>query len=139
LIRARAVEVLQAQKIRAKAFVAIHRGLDQQFIKMFGDRGSELLSAMLRNMRNPSDPDFFASVSGAIPAPKSLPLIRREVYNKGAEFLAEIQESLIQAPLGTKRSRNVINVTVFCHERKNPADRASKGRRANRTNFRRES
>jgi DNA-binding phage protein len=34
LVRARAVEVLQTQRIRAKDSVAIHRGLDQQFIKM---------------------------------------------------------------------------------------------------------
>ena len=138
LVRTRAVEVLRAQKIRAKTFVAIHGELDRQFIKMFGDRGSELLSAMLRRMRDPNDPDFLASVSGAITAPRSLPLIRREVYNKGAEFLAEIQESLLHAPSGTKGSRNVINVTVFCNERRNPANRAIKGRRVNRTNFRRE-
>lgn len=139
LVRSDAVEVLSSQKIRAKTTFAVDRGISQQAIKAFGDRATELLSAMLLNMRNPEDPQFIASVSGSPIAPSALPLFRKELSNKSTEFLADIQESLTQErnkPDGVKASRTV-SVTVFCHESidKIGGRRASKKRR----NFRRNS
>jgi len=140
LIRTRAVEVLSSQKIRAKASVAVDRGISPQVIKVFGDRATELLSTMLSNMREPESPRFIASVSGTTVAPNALPLFRKELSNKGAEFLADIQESLIQEPSKSLRARpsSTVSVTIFYHEalrKKKYKKRSSNKRRNFRRNF----
>jgi hypothetical protein len=121
LTRTRAVEVLSSQKIRAKAAMAVDRGISPQVIKAFGDRATELLSTMLLNMRQPESPQFIASVSGSTVVPNALPLFRKELSSKGAEFLADIQESLIQSPVKGSakretRSPDRVSVTVYYHE-----------------------
>jgi hypothetical protein len=138
LVRARVVEVLPSQRIKAKASIVTDRGLTQQFVKAVGDRVSELLSAMLANMREPGTAEFLASVSGTVQSVKSLPLIRKEIASKGAEFLSDIQDSFVhhQAGSRTKGGRSM-SVTVFCHEdRKKPSKFAVK-RGSSRRNFRR--
>ncbi len=140
LIQARAVEVLSSQKIRAKTLLAVHGGISPQVIKAFGDRATELLSTMLSNMRKPETPQFVASVSGCTITPKALPLIRRELSNKGADFLADIQESLAPEPAKNRdmRGLSTVSVTVFLHEssRKGNPRKPSLNKRRN---FRRKS
>jgi Family of unknown function (DUF6502) len=140
LLRARAVEVLSSQKIRAKALFAIDRGISPQAIKAFGDRATELLSTMLSNMKEPDNTQFIASVSGSIIAPNSLPIFRKELSVKGAEFLAGIQESLTQKPILNRgiRTQNTVSVTIFCHESFRKRN-YKKNSSAKRTNFRRNS
>ena len=77
LVRSDAVEVLSSQKIRAKTTFAVDRGFSQQAIKAFGDRATELLSAMLLNMRKPENPQFIASVSGSPIAPSAFHFLER--------------------------------------------------------------
>jgi hypothetical protein len=118
LVRARAVEVLSSQKVRAKVYFAVDRGITPQAVRAFGDRATELLSTMLLNMRKPEKSQFVASVSGSSIPSNTLPLIRRELSNKSAEFLADIQESLIQQPSNseTVKGLSTVSVTVFSHE-----------------------
>jgi len=142
LTRAGAVEVLSSQKVRAKASVAVDRGVNPRAIKAFGDRAAELLSTMLLNMRHPDRARFIASVQGAVLSPDKLPLIRKEMSRKGAEFLADVQDGLLRGSnaKGTQRGGAAaprMSVTVFLHEE-------SRGRKGNkpsatvRRNFRRD-
>jgi len=143
LIRTGAIELLATQKIRAKAPMAVERGMSARVIKAFGDRATELLSTMLFNMRQPEAPKFVANVSDASILSSSLPLFRKELSAKGADFLADVQESLSRNPTGRqvakRKDRGLarISVTIYYHEtldKKNEKQPIAKKRR----NFRRE-
>jgi hypothetical protein len=121
LIRAGAAEVLSRRLVRAKTSVAVERGITPRGIRSFGDRATELLSTMLRNMRDPKNPQFVASISGSNVSPEILPLFRRELSNKGADFLASMHDSLIRDAKSklvkvqpTRTSR--VSVTIFYNE-----------------------
>jgi hypothetical protein len=142
LTRAGAVEVLSSQLVRVKTSVAVDRGVTPRAIRSFGERANELLSTMLQNMRNPDHPQFIASISGTNISPTVLPLIRRELASKGADFLADLQDSMFREATNgfakkhrTRSSR--VNVTIFYHE----TPRTAKPRKATvkkRRNFRRD-
>ena len=142
LIRTGAIELLATQKIRAKAPLAVERGMSARVINAFGDRATELLSTMLLNMRQPETPKFVANISDASIFPDSLPLFRKELSAKGADFLADLQESLSRRPSGRVAKRKNqglarISVTIFYHE---SHDGQMEGQTAarKRRNFRRE-
>jgi hypothetical protein len=142
LTRAGAAEVLPSRLIRVKASVTVDRGMTPQVIRSFGLRAAELLATMLQNMRNPENPRFIASISGSNIAPALLPLFRKALANKGADFLADIQESLLRdadpAPLKKNPSRtNQVSVTIFYHEVSRKAKQGI-GAAKKRQNFRRD-
>ena len=137
LLRARAVEVLPSQKIRATATVAVDRGMSPQVVKAFGDRATELLTTMLLNMREPESAQFIANVSGSTVISTSLPLFRKELSNKGAEFLADIQESLTQEPRNKRAKASTVSVTIFCHESIHKKGNKRTSSKNKRRNFRR--
>ena len=121
LTRAGAAEVMPSRLIRVKASVTVDRGMTPQVIRSFGLRAAELLATMLQNMRNPEDPRFVASISESNIPRALLPLFRKALANKGADFLADIQESLARdaGPLHPKKIQsrtNRVSVTVFYHE-----------------------
>ena len=139
LLRARAVEVLPSKKIRARTSFAIYRGINPQAIKALGDRATELISTMLSNMRERDYPHFIASVSGSLISPNALPLFRKELSIKGAEFLSDIQESLTQKPaIKSGIASSAVGVTIYYHEslRRNTLKKTAK---IKRTNYRRHS
>jgi hypothetical protein len=69
----------------------------------------------------------------------ALPLFRKELSLKGAEFLAEIQESLTQEPAKKRRvSSNTVGVTIFYHE-SIPKTNQKKSSKTKRINYRRNS
>ena len=122
LTRAGAVEVRSSRLVRVKATVVINRGVTPQAIRAFGERATELLSTMLQNMRDPRNPKFIASISGTSIPPAELPLCRKEVAAKGADFLADLRDVLFREtayPLNkAKRTAegNRVSVTIFYHE-----------------------
>lgn len=121
LTRAGAAEVLSSRLVRVKTLVAVDRGVTPRVIRSFGERATELLSTMLQNMRNPDSPQFIANISEATISPAVLPLIRKELAIKGADFLADIHEFLMRdtADESTKRrpSRSSrVSVTIYYHE-----------------------
>jgi len=141
LTRAGAAEVLSSGLIRAKTLVAVDRGVTPRVIRSFGDRATELLSTMLQNMRNPESPSFVANISEASVSPTVMPLFRRELASKGANFLADIHDSLYpETAIGAaKRSSSRasrISVTIFCHETPREA-KPKKEAMKKRRNFRR--
>jgi hypothetical protein len=142
LTRAGAAEILPSRLIRVRTSVTVDRGMTPQGIRSFGLRAAELLATMLQNMRNPENPKFVASISGSNIPTALMPLFRKELANKGADFLADIQESLLRgvAPALSKKSpsrTNRVSVTIFYHE----ASRKSKRRQGpakKRRNFSRD-
>ena len=143
LLRAGAVELCGSQKVRAKSNIAVDLGVSNRAVRSFGDRGADLLATMLQNMRDPGNPGFVGTASESTDDPAALRIIRRELRNKSAQFLAEIQEGLIQKPDRRKagaaqkgRLRNV-SVTIFCNESK-PKVRSTGQSGKKRHNFHRE-
>jgi len=130
LIRSGAVEIVDAQKIRAKATIAVERGMSARVVKAFGDRASELLSSMLLNMRQPETPRFIANVSDGAIATASLPLFQKELSTRAADFLADVEDSLKRkstaksSKLRPKASAHV-GVTIFYHESARTVDAAT--------------
>jgi hypothetical protein len=97
---------------------------------------------MLQNMRHPESPKFIASVSKSNVSLEVMPLFRKELSRKGADFLAEIHDSMYQnvsseIVKGRASGSSRVSVTVFYHE----AQRKNKpkgGAKKKRKNFRRE-
>jgi len=144
LLRASAIEVLPSQKIRAKASMAVYRGMSSRAVKAFGDTASELLSTMLLNMRKPEATKFIANVSDASVSSSFLPLFRKEISSKSADFLADVQESLHQKPPKHAAKQKLkslarVSLTVFYHESLDTGGRSSPRVASKRRNFRRES
>jgi hypothetical protein len=142
LTRTGAAEVLSSQLVRVKTSVAVDRGVTPGVIRSFGDRATELLSTMLQNMRNPESPRFVASISGTNVSPTEMPLFRKELATKGADFLTDIHESMYRETPGRSikghRSRaNRVSVTVYYHETSRKT-KAKLGQMKKRRNFRRE-
>jgi hypothetical protein len=136
LTRAGAVEVLSSRLVRVKTLVAVDRGVTPRVIRSFGERATELLSTMLQNMRNPDNPQFIASISEAT-LPTVLPLIRKELANKGADFLADIHDLLIRdttdettKPRSSRSSR--VSVTIYYHESQHNVESKSQAVRKRR-------
>jgi Family of unknown function (DUF6502) len=143
LIRAYAVEVLASGLIRVKASVAIDRGMTPRAIRSFGERATELLSTMLQNMREPENPKFIAGISGSNISPATVPLFRKELASKGADFLADMYDSLFREATSGLAKRNSprtnrVSVTIFCHETLRKA-KNNKEPIKKRRNFRRDS
>ena len=142
LTRTGAAEVLSSRLVRVKTSVAVDRGVTPGVIRSFGDRATELLSTMLQNMRNPDNPRFVASISGTDVSPSEMPLFRKEVAGKGADFLTDILESMYRetpgGPAKGRRSRSTrVSVTVFYHE-SSRKDKAKQEPTKKRRNYRRD-
>jgi Family of unknown function (DUF6502) len=140
LTRTGAAEVLVSGLVRAKSSVAVDRGVTARAIRAFGDRATELFSTMLQNMRTPEKSRFIANISGSNISPTVLPLFRKELSTKGADFLADIQDILtrekstaVAEPNRTRGTR--VSVTIYYHEapRKTTLAKVSQKRK----NFRR--
>jgi Family of unknown function (DUF6502) len=141
LIRARAIEVRSAQLIRLKTPVAVDRGISSQAVKAFGDRVTELMATLLQNMRDPENSAFVASAAHARVSANELPLLRREISSRGAEFLTEIQEIMARGPFKSRSSTKAkeapfVSVTIFYHE-KPGRTKTNKSALTRRRNFRR--
>jgi hypothetical protein len=121
LIRVDAIEVRPAQVVRVKTFFAVDRGVTPDIVQSFGDRATELLSTMLQNMRHPEGSAFIANISAARIPNSLIPLFRKQLNSKGADFLAEMQDILVRAPSEVKKIKRSeklrrLSVTIFSHE-----------------------
>jgi hypothetical protein len=141
LTRTGAAEVITSELVRVRTSVAVDRGVSIRAIRSFGVRVTELMTSMLQNMRNPENPRFVASVSGANVSAALLPLFRKELASKGADFLADIHDLITReasvAPTKLHASRaGRISVTIYCHETGRQAN-PKKNMVRKRRNFRR--
>jgi len=143
LVRTQAIELRPAQSVRLKTEVSIDRGITPQAVKAFGDRVSELMATLLQNMRDPENSVFAASAALAKVPANELPLLRREISSRGAEFLSEIQEIVARGPVNSRslsKAKNArsVSVTIFYHEDPGKS-KVNKPSLKKRRNFRRTS
>lgn len=142
LTRSAAAEILTSGLVRAKASVAIDRGVTPRAIRSFGERATELLSTMVQNMRNPDKPKFIASISGTNISPEIIPLFREKLASRGADFLSELHDYLLRETRGSTRLKKPVprtsrvSVTIFYHEAPRKS-KAIRGLGEKRRNFRR--
>jgi Family of unknown function (DUF6502) len=141
LTRTGAIKIKSQQVVRLKSLVAVDRGVTPQVIKAFGDRSTELLSTLLHNMRHPEASTFIASASGTGISQDAVPLIRKQLATRGANFLADIEDVLERTPIARRKSRSFarsksVSVTVFLHESSGKPPAASQPS-TKRRNFRR--
>jgi hypothetical protein len=142
LTRVGAAEVLSSGLIRVKTSVAVERGVTSRVIRSFGDRAAELLSTMLQNMRNPTIPNFVASISESNVSPAGIPLFRKELASKGADFLTDLHDSLCRETTGGLAKRHTsrgprVSVTIYYHETPRKVE-SKKEPMEKRRNFRRD-
>lgn len=140
LTRAGAAEVVSPRLIRVKSSVALDRGVTPRLVRSFGERATELLSTMLQNMRHPDSSQFIASISETTIPSAVLPLIRKELATKGADFLSDIHDYLIRDTADELAKRrpsrsNRVSVTIYYHE--SPQKVKSRQDVRKRQNFRR--
>jgi hypothetical protein len=138
LARTNSIEILGQRKVRVKALVAVDRGISPRAVKAFGDRATELLATMLANMRSPDRNLFISYIEGNLASRNSLPIIRREVSGKGADFLDGMRDVLSRSePVGRENGKTQasqrVSVTIFYHEKSGAkiARSASPGGRRN--------
>jgi hypothetical protein len=72
-------------------------------------------------MRNPESPKFIASITGTNISSAVIPLFRKELASKGADFLADVNDALIREntdAVGDRKSprSNRVSVTIYYHE-----------------------
>jgi Family of unknown function (DUF6502) len=140
LTRTRAIELRPEQTVRLKTGVAVERGMTPQVARLFGDRVSELMDTLLQNMRNSESSAFVASVADVKVSETELPLMRREISSKGAEFLSEIQDMLARGPIDgrTSKARNAKSVSItICYHEELSKTKGEKSMQVRRRNFRR--
>jgi hypothetical protein len=121
LTRTGAAELITPELVCVRTSVAVDRGVSIRAIRSFGVRVTELMTTMLQNMRNPENPRFVASVSGANVAAAMMPLFRKELASKGADFLADIHDLITREANGASAKPHApragrVSVTIFCHE-----------------------
>jgi hypothetical protein len=141
LARAQALEVRPGQKVRAKALVAADRGASPQAIKAFGERAEQLLSAMLASVLDPDGHQFVTHIEGEVHSVEVLPVLRREVAERGSDFLASMRDSINAADLtdateADDRTHETISIMISYQEGGVPS-RSTQEVTSSRRNFRR--
>jgi len=137
LTRIRAIEVTTAQTVKLKTGLPVERGMTPKVVKAFGDRVSELMGTLLKNMRDPDNSAFVASVADVKVPAREIPLLRREISSRGAEFLGEIQDMLARGAVRSSSLKNApsVSVTICYHEES--SNKRPRSAVARRRNFRR--
>jgi hypothetical protein len=132
LLRARAIEVLPGQRIRANACASIRSRLSPVVVKRFGRCASDLLSAMLPRRRQSENPHFLKTATVQT-TPDALPARWSDLVSRSARFLSEVRGP--SAIASHKRGSRTVGVTVFCYERQGKDFQRES--LVSRTNFRR--
>jgi hypothetical protein len=66
LVRAQAVTLMSAQRVRVKALAKAKAGVNAQSVKVFGERAEQVLATMLEILRDPEGHQFVISVEGPL-------------------------------------------------------------------------
>jgi hypothetical protein len=142
LTRIDAVERLANQRVRANSRAPIIAGLTIDAISEVGQRGGDLLKALVNNARGKSIPLFEATAVIGEVDPTMVSVVRTEIVQKGASFISAINSLLNRSREGvTQKIPDAVNkcrveVTVYCSQDEDefvdnaPTD-SGKGRRKN--------
>lgn len=118
LVRIGASRVIGTERIQAKALAAMSGQLSLREISVFSERALHLLSAPSVSEKS-RDHDFLSVISAAYIDSSQLPIFRREVAARAADFLAAMRENLSE-DAGTRSTtgtcREVVNLAVIYNE-----------------------
>jgi hypothetical protein len=95
LLRVGAADVFGTQSIRAQAFAGISKQIDPEAIEAFAESAVHLLSALSLIERSPGY-DFVSGISAANIESSQLPIFRREVAARAADFVSAMRENLTE-------------------------------------------
>jgi len=118
LVRVRAAAVVDPEKTRAKSFAATGSQLNPRAIGEFAAKAVHLFSA-LSAIENSQGHDFLSVISAAYIDHSQLPLLRREVAARAADFLSTMRDNLaIDESAQNSRGlvRQVVNLAVIYNE-----------------------
>jgi hypothetical protein len=121
LTRINAVECLANQRVRANSRIPIVAGLTSDAIFELGERGGDLLEALVNNVRGKSIPLFEATAVRDV-NPAMVSVIRTEIIQKGTSFITDVNSLLNRSRKRVKRTipdavnRCRLGVTVYCLE-----------------------
>ncbi len=117
LVRAQAVTLMSAQRVRVKALAKAKAGVNAQSVKVFGERAEQVLATMLEILRDPEGHQFVTSVEGAVES-SSLPVLRREASDGAVDYIGKMRENLysddfVQSRSGSVRPLRKVSLTVI--------------------------
>jgi Family of unknown function (DUF6502) len=104
LTRTNAVERLSNQQVRANSRIPIVAGLTGDAISEIGERGGDLLEALVNNVRGKSIPLFEATAVVRDVNPAMVSVIRSEIIQKGTSFITGVNSLLNRSRKGVKRT-----------------------------------
>jgi Family of unknown function (DUF6502) len=122
LTRTDAVERLANQQVRANSRIPIVAGLTSDAISEVGERGGDLLEALVNNVRGKSIPLFEATAVVRDVNPAMVSVIRTEIIQKGTSFITGVNSLLNRSRKGVKRTiPDAVNscrlgFTVYCFQ-----------------------
>jgi len=144
LLQIEALERLPGQRVRVKSRVPVSIGSTPSAIGAIGERCSDLIETLTKNVRRTKPPLFQATSSVQDADPNLIPVLRREIAQQGRSFISSANSLLKRSQRRTGKTslspevKCRVGVTVYYFE--DPVDRAAIAGKAvnrSRTNLRR--
>ena len=145
LTKTGAVERLANQRVRANSRVPIAAGLTSDAISEIGERGGDLLEALVNRVQGKSIPLFEATAVVRDINPAMVSDIRTEIIQKGTSFITSVNSLLNRSRKGVKRTipdaanRCRFGFTAYClqDEHESVDDTLARNGQGRRKNLRR--
>jgi hypothetical protein len=145
LTKLNAIELVGEHYVRAKSRTPVSVGLNPEAIAALGERCSDLIQTLMKNVRRNDGPLFEATCLVQDADSDLMPIIRREISKQGASFISGTNSFLRR--IGKNRSgtrsssssRCRVGVTVYYFENSDgcTAVPTDSRKRTHRTNLRR--
>jgi hypothetical protein len=135
LTQIQAVEILTGQRVKARSRLPIFTGLTSHGISSLGERTSDLLETLKRNLQSSNSPLFEATAVVTDIEASAVPLIRRELTDQGLAFVDSANslfarsrtKPMASGQKGPSRCRIGVTVYYFQDEMSNGASLQSVG------------
>jgi hypothetical protein len=114
-----AVEILPGQRVKARSRVPVFTGLSGSAIASIGERSADLIETLRSNLRESASPLFEGTALLGDADINSVPLIRREIAEQGANFVESVNSLFKRSRSKTRRASKLaaptcrIGVTLY--------------------------
>jgi len=122
LIRIDAVKCLANQRVRASSRIPIVAGLTSDAVSEMGERGGDLVEALVNNVRGKSTPLFDARSVTRDVSPAMVSDIRTAIIQKGTSFITRVNSLLngshkrVKPTIPDAENKRRLGVTLYCFE-----------------------
>jgi hypothetical protein len=128
LVRANAVTLMSAQRVRVKALTKTKGGVSAQSVKLFGERAEQVLATMLELLRDPASHQFVTSVEERVERSCAAQAQRAQLFSMCKYLLRSLQNPASEdvSTLGIKgpsAENTLAQVIVWYVEKRLPEDR----------------